>query len=115
MNSDALRHFGQALMREVRDQALTDWKMIRAHEMRGVRAEICRALIEAGDLDGLTSEIVDGVLHHMLRLIETNSDINVLVKGVEIVAQSDGLAGELPTEHGWIGQWSNFPLSRSRS
>lgn len=54
----------------------------------------------------LIPEIVDVSLHNMLFMIEENDDIELLFENENLKEISDGLAGELYTEDGWIDKFS---------
>lgn len=46
---------------------------------------------------------------HLLDMIEHSDDaLNVTLKGYNLYDASDGLAGELLTEDGWISRFSNL-------
>ncbi|MEB1549253.1 hypothetical protein VDQ94_10135 [Xanthomonas campestris pv. campestris] len=64
------------------------------------RKKIIRALV---------IEMVDTSLFHLLDMIEHSDDaLNVTLKGYNLYDASDGLAGELLTEDGWISRFSNL-------
>ena len=57
-------------------------------------------------------EGIDETIHDFLAALEGESypegRIKLLVDGIDIASQSDGLAGELFGETGWLKRYSNF-------
>lgn len=119
MPDEALDEFGRRLVREVRDETISDWEMILSGKMKGERAERIRLLIsryataERGALMPIIPEIVDSVLHHLLRWLEEDDELQVSCAfGEEVIdnlaEESDGLPGELYSDAGWIARFSKF-------
>ncbi len=116
MSQAALDRFGQFLMKKVRDEAVTDWKMIIDGRMKGESAEKVRALLrDVSDTDKklvlqLIPGVVDTVLHHLLWAAEQEADLQLGMKmkdGIEELRDiSDGLPGELYSDEGWISRFS---------
>ena len=116
MSQAALDRFGQLLMKKVRDEAVTDWKMIIDGRMKGESAEKVRALLrDVSDTDKklvlqLIPGVVDTVLHHLLLAAEQEADLQLGMKmkdGIEELRDiSDGLPGELYSDEGWISRFS---------
>jgi hypothetical protein len=117
MSKVALDMFGRVLMSKVRDEAISDWKMIVDGRMKGeFAAKSRRALVSFSEDQrraflSLVPEVVDTVLHHLLWMLEQEDNIRVGVTSFnEIVPDlrdvSDGLAGELPSDQGWIARFS---------
>jgi len=116
MSQVALDKFGQLLMKRVRDEAVTDWKMMIDGRMKGASAEKVREFLgrlsEADKklFSQLIPGVVDTVLHHLLWTAEQESDLYVGVEtdnGIENLREiSDGLPGELYSDEGWIARFS---------
>lgn len=117
MRNDVLDKFGESLMVNVRDYSITQWNKTINGQLKGKTAQRIRPMISelSGDqkeiLLSLVPEIVDTVLHHLLVLLEQDEDINVEVAAEgermsSLREASDGLAGELYTEDGWIARFS---------
>jgi hypothetical protein len=116
MSKAALDKFGQLLMRDVRDEAITDWKMIIDGRMKGDLAEKIREMLRnVSETDRkvllqLIPGVVDTVLHHLLWTTEQQSDLQVGIKIDDRIEElreiSDGLPGELYTDDGWISRYS---------
>ncbi len=116
MTHPALDEFGRRLIGEVRDETISDWQMILSGQMKGDRARRIRAQVEhvsedmSLTIERIVPEIVDSVLHHLLRWLEEDSDFKLSgeVAGqilVDLAEESDGLAGELYTDEGWIARF----------
>lgn len=116
LSHPAIAEFGEFLMR-VRDEAIDDWDMILDGRMKSPRALQLRTRFAAFDEAQLATvretirDVVDTVLHQLLFAIEQNEDIDVSVTIEDstynkISDISDGLAGELYGESGWIAKYS---------
>ena len=115
---EALEKFGQFLMTKVRDEAITDWRMIADGTMKSQRAQDLRQTLAGVPEDhrsvllGLVPEIVDTVLHHLMWGLEQEGDIDVAIQVNEseriesLRDASDGLSGELYSDSGWIASFS---------
>jgi len=117
MSQAALDLFGRLLMTKVRDETISDWKMIADGRMKGERAVRLRQILDHfSDVErqaflALVPEIVDSVLHHLLWTMEQSNDVRIGVvadnKDVPSLREvSDGLAGELYSDEGWIPRFS---------
>jgi len=117
MSNAALDVFGKVLMTKVRDEAISDWRMIADGRMKGDLAAKARALLstlsdeQRSAFVSLIPAVVDTVLHHLLWTLEQEDNLRIGVKsGIHDVpdlrAISDGLAGELPSADGWIVRFS---------
>ncbi|MDB5389228.1 MAG: hypothetical protein JWM11_4874 [Planctomycetaceae bacterium] len=118
MANPALDAFGKLLITKVRDRVINDWRMIIDGRMKGDRAKLVRKEFAlAGDkakdmLAKLLPEIVDTVLHHFLSLVEEEEQISLGIRvgktGVSDLREvSDGLAGEIYGDKGWIAKFGN--------
>lgn len=117
MSQAALDQFGQLLMTKVRDQSISDWKKIVDGRMKGVSSVRIREVLSPLSEEqrqvflSLVPEIVDTVLHHLLWTFEQEDDVRIgVVADDEDIASlndvSDGLAGELYSDEGWIARFS---------
>src|SRR5262245_7886743 len=113
----ALDLLGEFLMTKVRDETISDWKMIIDGRMKGDRAARVRRLIQdlsdqqVSVLDLLVRAVVDSVLHQLLWGLEETNDIRISVTVDNQTIQnlnevSDGLSGELYSDDGWIARFS---------
>lgn len=117
MSKAALDKFGQVLVRNVRDEAISDWEMIVSGHTKSQRAQELRDRLSGFSDEqrqvflSLVPEVADTVLHHLLRCLEEEDDIELAVTADGERVQSlrdvsDGLPGELYTDEGWIARFS---------
>ncbi|WP_297422742.1 hypothetical protein [Clostridium sp.] len=116
MNENVLDYFGEKLMLCVRDETIIKWDMILDGKMKGITAQqvsekminFNREQIEV--LKWLIPKIVDTNIHKFLAMLEEHNEIKVEIydgqNNNNINEISDGLAGELYTEDGWIKRFS---------
>ncbi len=85
--------------------------------MKGGRAEKLRKVLDELSPAGkttflsLVAAVVDSTLHHLLRTLQNDSHVRIAVSlgstEVSNLAKiSDGLAGELYSDEGWIARFS---------
>ena len=119
MKNRELDSFGEILMLQVRDRAINQWIGIVEGRMKSPHSrEIFERLqhLEFEDRDyikQLFSEVVDTTLDFMLSLVEEKSSVDITFhtksgNTVNIMNISDGLAGELYADDGWISRFSKF-------
>lgn len=112
-----LDDFGKLLISKVRDNALDDLLSIVEGRMKSPLAKqmserINSTMDETGKqaLKMFAMNMVDRTLHYLLTLIEENKSICLSFKNdageAELVQISDGLAGELYSDEGWISEYS---------
>lgn len=114
MNNKLLDLFGEKLIQSVRDEAIEQWEMTIEGKMRSEDSQILFKLIansgQSDLINELIPQIVDTTLHHLLWTLEQDDLIDISVseddKKVSLKELSDGLAGELYTEDGWISRFS---------
>ncbi len=110
--SDVLNYFGQILMEEVRDRTIRGYDMRVNGKMRDSNSQkIFEEVQQLNDVQRqlikrIIPQIVDLCIHNMLCMIEEHSNIRMLMDGESISEMSDGLAGELYSEDGWIQRFS---------
>ncbi|WP_342562790.1 epimerase [Paenibacillus sp. FSL R7-0345] len=122
--SENMNTFGELLINQVRDRTIEQWEKVLTGQIKSKRAvsvyEEARLKLDSPALEmvtGLVSQIVDSTLHNFLSLCEQEEKIKILFKTYDIekaeetniVEISDGLAGELYTEDGWILKYSKKP------
>ena len=119
MTKTTLDEFGNRLIREVRDKTISDWDRILCGQMKGERAERIRETIESlphqasGVISSLVPDVVDSVLHHLLNWLEQEEVycVSAEIDGEtdkNISLSSDGFAGELYGQRGWIQRFSDY-------
>lgn len=122
---EKLDTFGELLISQVRDRTIEQWEKILTGQLKSKRAvnlykeaqlKLDNSAFEM--VTNLVNQIVDSTLHNFLDLCEQEDKINILFKTsdgeedtqeIEIKDISDGLAGELYTEDGWILRYSKKP------
>ncbi len=120
MGNRSLDYFGKALMQSVRDESIEQWDMIITGRMKSITARKIQSIFtsfseeQVGIVNQIVPEIVDTTLHYLLWTLEQEMSINIAVEvdgGIipSIRDVSDGLAGELYTEDGWIARFSSYP------
>jgi len=109
--------FGEVFIRQVRDRTITEWEKIIDGRMKGVTAKKVRDEINVANsevskiLIRMVPRIVDTAIHNVLWSLEQEQSVNLFVEKdgegpANIRDESDGLAGELYGENGWIARFS---------
>ena len=116
MKKDVLDYFGEMLISNVRDKTIASWDMMVNGKMKGITAQQVREKISSFSdeqkeiLRWLTPQITDTCLHYLLTMFEQSDELKLTVcieqANVDLKQISDGLAGELYTEDGWINRFS---------
>lgn len=116
MSGNVLNKFGELLMKDVRDKTISHWDMILDGRMKGISGQQVKAKIDSFSdeqievLKWLIPKVIDENLHNLLTMVEENETIKVEVWNHHLSGNvkelSDGLAGELYTEDGWISRFS---------
>lgn len=52
---------------------------------------------------------VDAAIHGILFGLYSEEDVDIVVDGVNVKAESNGLHGDYMTEFGWVGAYSAYP------
>jgi len=123
VKKSSLDAFGSLLMKRVRDQVIFEWNGYIDGQMKGSTAARIQESLHLFDtrqiaaLHQLIPEIVDTTLHHLLWMIEQEKAVNLTLSDKdgevhELRDLSDGLAGELYAEDGWIARFSKNPKSK---
>ncbi len=118
MSREALDRFGRFLMNGVRDRAIRHWDMVLRGQMKDDESQrLYSSIITLSpEARAIVSEvvpkIVDTSLHNFLQSLDDVDDIQVAVDTesgrIESISDaSDGLAGELYSEHGWFRRFSD--------
>jgi hypothetical protein len=119
--SPALDHFGRLLMERVRDWCIRELQHeVRTRYRGGSEERAMRPAMEmlsSGQrraLERIVPAFVDTVIHHMVWMFEQEETVRIQVqadgaKSANLAAESDGLAGELYGDDGWIARFSKYP------
>lgn len=109
--------FGQVFIQQVRDNALFVFGRTVTGHMKGERAQEMRQQLKSFSpeqmavVKDLVYQMVDTCLHHTLFMFQEHPEwvISQPDAGIGSLNElSDGLAGELYTEDGWIEQFSKY-------
>lgn len=111
-DKEILDDFGSALMRRVRDRSLGRYENIQRGALKSQRAVELHDLLSEFDeqqkkvIKTLITESIDNTLFNFLFMFEEDEDKEIVVADVNISEISDGLAGELFSQDGWITRFS---------
>ena len=109
---DVLSNFGEILMNDIRDRTIHGYDMRITGKMRDESSQkLFGEVQQLNDsqrqlIERIIPQIVDLSIHNMLCMVEEHSNIDVQMDGESISEISDGLAGELYSEDGWIQSFS---------
>lgn len=109
-----LECFGQVFIDEVRDTTISCFEKMIDGRMKGLTAKSVQDKLsglsetEREIVFWLVVKVVDYGMHNVLSMIESHDDVQLLYDGVNLAEVSDGLAGELYTEDGWIERFSTY-------
>lgn len=115
MANKELDVLGQMIMEGVRDESISDIRMVFSGAMKGTDADEIRDKLKAlapGDLkavEAIIPNLVDQVIHNFLYSVEQSDEVELMVDGateVRASEESDGLSGELYGSNGWIERFS---------
>ncbi len=116
---DVLDRFGQLLVSEVRDVAVA----VALKSLRGQMKDQASKQLEAElakvpestrkQFETFATDLVDSTLHDLLSFFEGSEDFWIAFKDdednlIDLNEVSDGLAGELFTDEGWISRFSDL-------
>jgi hypothetical protein len=115
----ALDKFGEFFVKNTRDKMLGDLDMLMRGAWKAPASQALQAKIAgfSDDQKDTVREIAEHIIatgmHDLLFALQEEADLDgtvrVLVDGVEVATQSDGLHGEIFSEEGWIARFSQFP------
>lgn len=109
---EVLSQFGHEFIKNTRDRTFKIYKKLKNNEMKVKDNLILYNKInnlnldEQLILDDVVYEMVDLVLFNVLNFLEENTQIEF--KDENINAITDGLAGELYSNEGWIRKFSAY-------
>lgn len=117
---DLANSFGQLLIAEARDRAISGLKAMATRP--DIHTEVETALSTLNRLDTALKEVVfqlalcavDQSLHNALWLLSGNSDFEICYRRPDgsyesLNKHSDGLYGDLLGDDGWIASYSGLP------
>jgi len=107
-----LDEFGEILVSNVRDKTIGHWERVVMGTMKDSESQQIFRELNKLDVDtknliqSLVYKVTDTTLHYLLWTIEQNEGLDVTLNQRALKNLSDGLAGELYTEDGWIGRFT---------
>lgn len=117
MNKEVLDLLGKQLINEVRDGAIASVE----HSLQDFKDPSHAWMQAISQLDSNTQNFLrrllrwqtDQVIAHVLSLLENSKSLRLEAYRdglwTDVVAVSDGLAGELFSKRGWIAKFSRYP------
>lgn len=122
MRNQYVDKFGELLMASVRDEIRESLEMIADGRMKGRDPVELRMLLSQHKqcdpvLRIMLPYVIDSTIHAMLDLFEQNPEVlRLMANGpdgtlIDLHEASDGLAGELYSDKGWIAKYSRYPQS----
>ncbi|MGY3778402.1 hypothetical protein [Isobaculum melis] len=113
MENQGLNLFGEKFMKEVRDASFKKMQWLKDGQAKAPAALLLQEQLkrftdeEQAFIFRLIKESVDETIFNTLFFFEENQEaIEISVEGQSLVELSDGLAGELFSEDGWIAKYS---------
>ena len=107
-----IEYFGKSLIKNVRDRSISQMEMKIKGEMIDEDSKKLYSRLEKLDIQemelikDIIPQIIDLTFHNMLFMIENDDEIKLMIKNKDLKEESDGLAGELYSEDGWIKKFS---------
>lgn len=115
MENHVLNLFGEKFIKEVRDASFKKMTWLKDGKTKAPASLLLQEKLkqftqeEQSFILELIKESVDETIFNTLFFFEENQEeIAVLVEGQSLVEVSDGLAGELFSEDGWIAKYSEI-------
>lgn len=120
MNDEILMMLGKLIMEKARDDSISclfDEIKGNINSYQGIRIRELLTNFNKEQIEiiiKLVPTVVDTSLHYFLDMIDSSDEIKLLFKEgdlnyIDIKELSDGLAGELYSDEGWIAKFSKQP------
>ena len=109
-----LEKFGKIFIDNVRDRTLETFINFLNGKERGNTAKKINELLThipddaTESLKRIVEEMVDQCLFNILDMLENDESVEITCNGNNVAELSDGLAGELYSEAGWIAKYSKY-------
>lgn len=116
-----LDEFGKEYMHQVRDRVITKYLMTKSGKMKSAEDQALHKHFlklnpdQVKVVDQIVSDIIETQLHHCLFMFEASDQWAIVKKDSAENAEldhlaevSDGLAGELYSDEGWIAKFSKY-------
>lgn len=114
---NVLSEFGKNIICNVRDPVLFDLEKIISGQIKTEQDTLFHQRISKLSSDeilllkDLSTYLVDKTLHNLLFMFENSDNCLILSDDKNLAEISDGLCGELYTDDGWIGKFSQYKAS----
>lgn len=118
---DELDEFGKEYIHQVRDRVITKYLMTKSGKMKSAECQLLHKQLlkltpdQIKLVDQVVADVIETQLHHCLFMFETSTKWAIVEKdsaekeGMDHLAEvSDGLAGELYSDEGWIAKFSKY-------
>lgn len=110
--SNNLDLFGEIFINEVRDRTISLFDDRVKGNMKGEPSQQLYKDVQTLNesqreiMYRIIEQVTDLSIHNMLCMFEDHEELKLLLNEENLVEESDGLAGELYTEDGWIKRYS---------
>ena len=110
--SNNLDLFGEIFINEVRDRTISLFDDRVKGNMKGESSQQLYKDVQTLNesqretMYRIIEQVTDLSIHTMLCMFEDHEELKLLLNEENLVEESDGLAGELYTEDGWIKRYS---------
>lgn len=122
MENSILEDFGKMIIENVRDESIDTLEKEISDRINSYQGIQIRELLKDFNNEqietilNLIPTVVDTSIHYFLEAIDSSENIKLLfddkdLNPIDIKELSDGLAGELYSDEGWIAKFSKKPLS----
>ena len=104
--------FGEIFINEVRDRTISLFDDRVKGNMKGESSQQLYKDVQTLNesqreiMYRIIEQVTDLSIHNMLCMFEDHEELKLLLNEENLVEESDGLAGELYTEDGWIKRYS---------
>lgn len=112
MKRDALDIFGQFIINNLFDKGLERYFDLKNNKFKSSSSiEISNCLqnltkTQTDLIEKMTNEVLVTAVHDFLFSVQESDEIKIIVNGIDVAEESDGLHGELFTTEGWIHLFS---------
>jgi hypothetical protein len=117
---EQLELLGKEIIENLRDASIEEYLSIKNGKMNSLDAQNIHKIYSSLDdksresADTIVFNIIDRVLHNALWMLQQSSRFTITDKNLvnpddDLIELSDGISGELYTEHGWIHKYSKYP------
>lgn len=117
---EQLELLGKEIIENLRDASIEEYLSIKNGKMNSLDAQNIHKIYSSLDdksresTDIIVFNMIGRVLHNALWMLQQSSRFTITDKNLvnpddDLIELSDGISGELYTEHGWIHKYSKYP------